>query len=181
MDSKSEEPIKDPPKNQSKDNTKDSSTETEPKPQTQIILKPYIFKCREFNNFKDAFQFYKIDPKSFHIKIIYTPTSLESVYNNGNFVDIIGEGIKSSPGYPSGNQNLDKQMKLINHFKTVGTIDVLYMNRYKKVIYMGRYGFLSYKKKLSFSGFCYFLFTLNSYQPRDRYKVFVKPNISITD
>ena len=142
---------------------------------------PYEFKYKEFLSFDDAYKFYKINPNTFHLKIIYSPHSLESIFDNGNIIRCIGAGVKSSPGYPSGNQILDNQMKLIDHFLNIGTIDVFYQNYFKKVSYMGRYGYSNYKKKLTHSGFAYFEFTISSNQPRDRYKVFTKPNIPLTD
>jgi len=148
------------------------------KPIKQI---PYEFKYREFLTFADAYKFYNVNPKTFHLKIIYSPHSLESIFDNGNIIRCIGNGIKSSPGYPCGNQILDNQMKLIDHFLNIGTIDVFYRNYYKKIVYMGRYGYSNYKKKLTHAGFAYFEFTISSYQPRDRYKVFIKPNIPLTD
>ena len=160
-----EKPIEDPKENSIK----------------KIKYVPYKFEHIEFNTFEEAYNFYNINPKTYHIKILYSPNSLESIYENGNIVTILGEGVKSSHGYPSGNQILDNQMKLINHFLNIGTIDVFYKNYYKKIIYMGRYGFSSYRKRLSFAGFAYFEFTLSSYQPRDRYKVFIKPNIPLSD
>jgi hypothetical protein len=148
------------------------------KPIKQI---PYEFKYREFLSFNDAYKFYNINPKTFHLKIIYSPHSFESMFDNGNIIRCIGTGMKSAPGYPCGNQILDNQMQLINHFLNIGTIDVFYKNYYKKIVYMGRYGYSNYKKKLTHSGFAYFEFTLSSYQPRDRYKVFIKPNIPLSD
>jgi hypothetical protein len=147
----------------------------------QIITKPepYVFKLLQFFSFDDAYKHYNINPKTFNIKVIDHPNSLESIYSNGNIITIVGYGVKSAPGYPSGNQNLDRQMQLINHFNTIGTIDVFYQNYNKRVIYMGRYGFLSYRKKLTHAGFAYFEFVLSSFQPRDRYKVFEKPNIPL--
>jgi len=142
---------------------------------------PYVFQYREFNSFDDAYKFYNINPKVFHLKIIYSDHSLESIFDNGNIIRCIGTGIKSSPGYPCGNQILDRQMQLIDHFNNIGTIAVFYKNYYKKIVYMGRYGYSNYKKKLTHAGFAYFEFTISSYQPRDRYKVFIKPNIPLTD
>jgi hypothetical protein len=145
----------------------------------KIKYVPYKFEYIEFNKFDEAFNYYNINPKNYHLKIISSPNSLETIYDNGNIITVLGEGLKSSPGYPCGNQILDRQMKLINHFNNIGTIDVFHQNFFKKVVYMGRYGFSSYRKRLSFSGFAYFEFTLSSYQPRDRYKVFNKPNIPL--
>ena len=164
--------------------TNDTNEITDPieiteKPKLLSIPKPHIFEYIEFNKYEDAYRYFNINPDKLNVKIVYSPNSLEIIHENGNIITIIGEGIKSSPGYPSGNQVLERQMKLINHFNTVGTISVFYKNSLNKIIYMGRYGFLSYKKKLSSSGFAYFEFTLNSYQPRDRYKVFDKPNIPL--
>ena len=93
------------------------------------------------------------------ILIHYHPNSLEGFYNGGNSLKMIGAGRISSPGHPAGNQQYHSQ-----GFLRQASIQRLFPAYYccgPVKIHMGDYALHSFKKKESFEGFTYFLFTLH--------------------
>ena len=84
-----------------------------------------------FKNFDDALTHYKMEESDIYIKIIEHPKSFERFSTNYCMLYIIGEGPKSSPGYPSGNQLWHNQFKLFNKFNVfkliVASVKIIFL------------------------------------------------------
>ena len=91
--------------------------------------------------------------------IHYHPNSLEGFCNGGNTLKMIGVGRQRTPGHPAGNQQYHSQMAFLRLAYTQRLFPAYYVDGDMK-IYMGEYSVYSLKKKQSFEGFTYFLFTL---------------------
>ncbi len=98
------------------------------------------------------------DPKE--IIVQYHPDSLEGFCNGGNTLRIIGTGRLRSPGHPAGNQQYHSQMTFLRLASVQRLFPAYYCDGSLK-IHMGEYSLHSFKKKESFEGFTYFLFTLH--------------------
>jgi hypothetical protein len=94
------------------------------------------------------------------ILIHYHPNSLEGFYNGGNSLRMIGAGRLCSPGHPAGNQQYHSQLPFLRQASKQWLFPAYYCCGPVK-IHMGDYTVHSFKKKESFEGFTYFLFTLH--------------------
>ena len=97
------------------------------------------------------------EPKE--ILVEYHPDSLEGFYNGGNTLRVIGAGRMRSPGHPAGNQQYHSQLAFLRLASTQRLFPAYYSCGPVK-IHMGDYLVHSFKKKQSFEGFTYFVFTL---------------------
>ena len=98
------------------------------------------------------------EPKE--ILVEYHPDSLEGFCNGGNTLRVIGAGRMRSPGHPAGNQQYHSQVAFLR-LASVQRIFPAYYCCGPVKIHMGDYALHSFKKKESFEGFTYFLFTLH--------------------
>jgi hypothetical protein len=94
------------------------------------------------------------------ILIQYHPNSLEGFYNGGNSLRMIGAGRRLSPGHPAGNQQYHSQLPFLRQASKQWLFPAYYCCGPVK-IHMGDYAVHSFKKKESFEGFTYFVFTLH--------------------
>ena len=113
-----------------------------------------------FKNFDDALTHYKMAESDIYIKIIEHPKSFERFSTNYCMLYIIGEGPKSSPGYPSGNQLWHNQFNLINKFNLCSHVPVFRKALDGTSEYIGKYVFKSFCKKIADNGFTYYEYTL---------------------
>lgn len=98
-----------------------------------------------------------VKPKE--ILVEYHPDSLEGFYNGGNTLRVIGAGRMRSPGHPAGNQQYHSQLAFLR-LASVQRLFPAYYSCGPVKIHMGDYALHSFKKKQSFEGFVYFVFTL---------------------
>ena len=112
-----------------------------------------------FKTYEDAMGYYKL--KNRYITIIDHPESIEKVSMDEMVVTFIGNGVKKSPGHPSGNQSIERQLTIL---KLVGqypyTIPIFRESLDKTIRLLGHYSYIGYTKKVSFSGFVYFEFKM---------------------
>ena len=113
-----------------------------------------------FKNLDDALSHYNMKESNTYIKIIEHPKSFERFSSNNRFLYIIGEGLKSSPGYPSGNQLWCNQFNLINKFNICSHVPVFRKALDGTSEYIGKYVFKSFCKKIADNGFTYYEYTL---------------------
>ena len=113
-----------------------------------------------FKNFDDALSHYNMKESDIYIKIIEHPKSFERFSSKNRLLYIIGEGLKSSPGYPSGNQLWHNQFNLINKFNVCNYIPVFRTALDGTTEYVGKYVLKSFRKKIADNGFTYYEYTL---------------------
>jgi hypothetical protein len=94
------------------------------------------------------------------ITVIHHPESLEGFDINGHRLRILGAGRTSTPGHPVGNQQYASQLTFLKTASTQRLFPV-YHRIGTEETYMGEYALDSMKKRESFEGFTYFLFTLH--------------------
>lgn len=94
------------------------------------------------------------------ITVIHHPDSLEGFDVNGHRLRILGSGRKSTPGHPVANQQYASQLNFLKAASTQRLFPV-YHRVGTTETYMGEYSLNSFRKKESFEGFTYFLFTLH--------------------
>ena len=82
--------------------------------------------------------------------------SIESIERDGQIVKVLGRGLMKSPGHPAGNQSNESQLLIFR----AGRFLIYNRDLEKRVEYLGTYGMLDYKIKLSREGFRYFEFTM---------------------
>jgi len=114
-----------------------------------------------FNNYAEARAYYNITNDDICLQITDHQKSLNQIVRNGSIIYYVGEGIKSAPGYPCGNQMLYNQLPLLHKFSKDYYIKVFKKKLDDRVYYLGNYKLLKYSKKMAFSGFTYFEFTLS--------------------
>ena len=131
---------------------------------------------RYFSSYKDARKYYKLADNELCIEITNHPNSIERILNQGNIIEFIGIGSKKFPGYPSGNQIFENQLKLIHKIKKDSGIPVFNKLMDNKVIFLGIYHNLIIMKKMAFNGFMYYEFRMH----RQDIKIFtIKKYINI--
>jgi len=116
---------------------------------------------KNFNSYAEAKKYYDIADDDICLQIIDHPNSLDQIIRNNGIIYYVGKGIKSAPGYPSGNQMLYNQLPLLHKFSKDYYVKVFQKKLDDRVYYLGNYSLLRYCKKMSFSGFTYFEFTLS--------------------
>jgi len=94
------------------------------------------------------------------IIVVYHPESLEGFDVNGHRLRILGAGRTSTPGHPVGNQQYASQLNFLKAASTQRLFPVYHRVGVTET-YMGEYSLVSFRKKESFEGFTYFLFTLH--------------------
>lgn len=109
-----------------------------------------------FKTFDQALETLSIPNGQWCITIGHSKDSYESFSHGGNVLLCIGQGLKRSPGHPSGHQSLETQMLLKSSQHLYPTFRI-YSNY---VEYMGTYRLISYSKKMSFQGFMYYEYKL---------------------
>ena len=117
-------------------------------------------KKNSFKNFDDALIHYYMRETDTFIKIIEHPKSFERFSSNNCILYIIGEGPKSSPGYPSGNQLWCNQLNIIKKFIICSHVPVFCESIDGTTEYIGKYVFKNFSKKIANNGFTYYEFTL---------------------
>jgi hypothetical protein len=95
------------------------------------------------------------------LQITDHPKSLNQIIRNSDIIYYVGDGIKSAPGYPSGNQMMYNQYPLLHKFSKDYYVKVFQKKLDDRVYYLGNFNLLTYRKKMSFSGFTYFEFKLS--------------------
>ena len=113
---------------------------------------------RLFSTYAEALAHYNAYADS-SVHIVDTPKSFERVVRGGGIIYCLGTGMKSSPGYPCGNQCISSQTKFCRSSQRDGKLPVFH-TRDGQVEYMGKYIVLGHRKKMSFSGFTYFEYML---------------------
>jgi hypothetical protein len=116
---------------------------------------------KSFNSYADARKYYEIANDDICLEITDHPKSLNQIIRNNAIIYYVGKGLKSSPGYPSGNQMLYNQLPLLHKFIKDYHVKVFQKKVDDRVYYLGSYNLLRYRKKMSFSGFTYFEFILS--------------------
>jgi len=116
---------------------------------------------KSFNSFDEARAYYNIANDDMCLQITDHQKSLNDVIRNGAIIYYVGEGIKSAPGYPSGNQMLYNQIPLLRKFGKDYFVKVFQKKIDGLVYHLGSYTLLRYRKKMSFTGFTYFEFILS--------------------
>lgn len=110
-----------------------------------------------FNTLDDAVSHLRpadiLYPKSY-ITVNNSKDSYEYFTQNGRVFYSIGQGYQRSPGHPSANQDLSKQLLIYTiDQQRIFPVFRIFSNC---VEYMGNYKYISYKKRVSFAGFQYF-------------------------
>lgn len=95
-----------------------------------------------------------------YIVIEYHPESLEGFENQGNILKMLGTGRMKTPGHPAGNQQYSSQAPFLRA-ASVQRVFPVYSRVDSVDTYMGKYSIDSFRKKQSFEGFTYFVFTLH--------------------
>lgn len=108
-----------------------------------------------FTSYEEARLAYNIPDNDIYLKITNHPKSLNRILQSGNVIHYVGEGSKKYPGYPSGNQMYCRQIPLLNKI-SYNYVHVFNKISENKVIHLGLYTIMSFKKKESFYGFTYF-------------------------
>lgn len=111
-----------------------------------------------FSTYSEALSHYNADINH-SVNIVDHPKSFERIVRGGGIIYCLGTGMKSSPGYPCGNQCISSQAKFCRRPNTDGKLPVFHTHD-GRVEYMGKYIVLGHTKKMSYSGFTYFEYML---------------------
>jgi hypothetical protein len=109
-----------------------------------------------FNSYEEARVAYNIPDDDIYLKITNHPNSLNKILQSGNVIHYVGEGSKRYPGCPSANQMYCRQIPLLKKISYNNYVHVFNKISENKIIHLGLYTIMSYKKKESFYGFTYF-------------------------
>jgi hypothetical protein len=109
-----------------------------------------------YKSYEEARLDLNIPDNDIYLKITNHPKSLNKILYNGNVLYYVGEGSKSYPGFPSGNQMYGRQMPLFNKLSKDYYVHAFNQIDKDSVVYLGAYSFIHIRKKPSFEGFTYF-------------------------
>jgi len=113
-----------------------------------------------FSSYKQAYEYLKINPKVFHFKIEDHYRSENKITHNNNLIYAMGIGPTIYPGYPKFNHLEISQKPILDKLENDGYVNVFRKLSSGYVMYLGKYRFYDYKKKLAPNGFVYFQFVL---------------------
>jgi hypothetical protein len=111
---------------------------------------------KEYSSYDEARLAYNIPDGDIYLKITNHQKSLNKILQCRNVIYYIGEGHKKYPGYPSGNQMYYRQLPLLKKLKYDYYVHAFNKIGDNRIVYLGLYSLMSYKKKESFEGFTYF-------------------------
>lgn len=118
-----------------------------------------MFEGPSFNTYEEARLFYNLQEDQYLI-MEDNYKSLNRVVRNGKVVYYIGIGNKTHDGYPSGNQQYDSQILLINMFHKYKYLYLFCKLNNGSIRFLGLYECKEMTKKMSFIGFSYYEFKL---------------------
>jgi hypothetical protein len=138
-----------------------------------------------FKTFESALYCLNFPNNTRYIYIVQCKGSYEYFERNDSVLVCIGQGPKSSPGHPSGNQYDSNQLLLGGSLQHLYPVFRIFSD---SVEYVGNYRLLNWRKTISFEGFAYYeyKFTRVNYsriarQPADTVQVEVTNTVEKAD
>jgi len=115
-----------------------------------------------FKTFESAIYSLNFPKNTSCIYIVNCKGSYEYFERNDSVLVCIGQGPKSSPGHPSGNQYDSNQILLHGNLQDLYPVFRIFSD---SVEYVGNYRLLNWRKRQSFEGFAYYeyKFTRSTY------------------